>query len=299
VGVLFCIWECKGAKLPIVPMHIFKQTTITGVYIAMFVNGFIFWSSLFYLPQFFQVALGYSPIRSGIFLLPILVPQVVTSSLSGLLVSKTGRFRGIIYSGFSVWSIACGLLSTLNETSKPGVMVVFMLLSGVGAGQTLQTTVIAAQASVSRRDMSVVTAVRNFVRLMGGTLTLPVGAAIINNSLRAATSNLNLSEQVIDSIINDPTILAPNSNITQSLGLTIRAQVLTGYIKGFQTLFIVNAAFSAIATVAGVFLIKHHELTRPDEEQLREEALLAEKKKNNSAIGLRELGRLPKSSIHC
>lgn len=42
-----------------------------------------------------------------------------------------------------------------------------MLLAGVGAGQTLQTTTIAAQASVSRRDMSVVTAVRNV-----GALTL-------------------------------------------------------------------------------------------------------------------------------
>jgi hypothetical protein len=87
------------------------------------------------------------------------------------------------------------LLSTLDEDVKPGVMVVYMLLAGIGAGQTLQTTTVAAQASVSRRDMSVVTAVRNvsikpfgltsdiiiiqFVRLMGGTLTLPVGAAIM------------------------------------------------------------------------------------------------------------------------
>jgi hypothetical protein len=69
--------------------------------------------------------------------------------------------QGIIYSGFTVWSIACGLLSTLNEHPNPGIMVVYMLLAGIGAGQTLQTTTVAAQASVSRRDMSVVTAVRN------------------------------------------------------------------------------------------------------------------------------------------
>ena len=43
------------------------------------VSGMIFFSALYYLPQFFQVALAYSPIRSGIFLLPVLVSQTVAS----------------------------------------------------------------------------------------------------------------------------------------------------------------------------------------------------------------------------
>jgi hypothetical protein len=70
-----------------------------------------------------------------------------------------------------------------------------MLLSGIGGGQvskalnsptmylittylipslskTLQTTTVAAQASVPRKDMAVVTAFRNFIRQLGGTLTL-------------------------------------------------------------------------------------------------------------------------------
>ena len=42
-------------------------------------SGMIFFSALFYLPQFFQVALAYTPIRSGIFLLPVLVSQTVAS----------------------------------------------------------------------------------------------------------------------------------------------------------------------------------------------------------------------------
>jgi hypothetical protein len=78
-------------------VYIFKHVTVTGVYITMFikyvcrpitrywlsyahfVSGMIFFSALYYLPQFFQVALAYSPIRSGIFLLPVLVSQTVAS----------------------------------------------------------------------------------------------------------------------------------------------------------------------------------------------------------------------------
>ncbi|KIJ09719.1 hypothetical protein PAXINDRAFT_56766, partial [Paxillus involutus ATCC 200175] len=76
---LFCCWEWKGASLPIMPMYIFKHVTVSGVYIAAFVNGFLYYSSIYYLPQLFQVALGYSPIRSGVFLLPVLISQSFAS----------------------------------------------------------------------------------------------------------------------------------------------------------------------------------------------------------------------------
>ncbi|KAL0952039.1 hypothetical protein HGRIS_008681 [Hohenbuehelia grisea] len=179
VAALFCFWEWRGAKLPIVPMYIFKIVTVSGVYIAMFLNGFIFFCSLYYLPQYFQVVLGYSPIRAGIFLIPVLVSQMVASWVSGVIVSKTGHFRTIIYLGFSVWAIGCGCISTIKPGSSQGLLVFYMLLSGIGAGQTLQTTTVAAQASVPRKDMSVVTAFRNFIRQLGGALTLAIGSTIM------------------------------------------------------------------------------------------------------------------------
>ncbi|KAH9833497.1 major facilitator superfamily domain-containing protein [Rhodofomes roseus] len=281
---LFCFWEWKGARLPIVPMYIFKHVTVTGVYITMFVNGMIFYSALFYLPQFFQVALGYSPIRSGVFLFPVLVSQTTASFIAGQLVSRTGRYRTIIHTGFSVWAIGCGCLSTIDSTTPKGLLIFFMLLSGLGAGQTLQTTTVAAQASVSRKDMSVVTAVRNFARLLGGTLSLALGATIINNSLRTSMNNLGLSESAIKAIIDDPTVLgdrlssASSSKLT-SLGISdgMAITILDGYTRGFRTLFIMNACLAATATLASIFMIRHKELTRGDEVRLQAEARADEK----------------------
>ncbi|KIJ18330.1 hypothetical protein PAXINDRAFT_71564, partial [Paxillus involutus ATCC 200175] len=135
VIIIFCYWEWKCARLPIVPMYIFKHITVSGVYVTMFVNGFVFFSSLYYLPQFFQVALGYSPIRSGVFLLPVLVSQSFASwvTASGMAVSRTGRYRTIVYVGFSVWAVGCGCLSTVTASTPKVLLVVYMLLAGVGA----------------------------------------------------------------------------------------------------------------------------------------------------------------------
>ncbi|KAF8878954.1 major facilitator superfamily domain-containing protein [Infundibulicybe gibba] len=271
VIAVFCLWEWKGARLPIVPMYIFRHLTVTGVYITMFVNGFVFFSSLYYLPQFFQVALGYTPIWAGIFLVPVLVSQMVVSWTAGVIVSRTGRYRTIIHLGFTMWAIACGLISTTKPSSSKAALVVYMLLAGTGAGQTLQTTTVAAQASVARKDMSVVTAFRNFVRLLGGTLSLAVGSTILNNSLRQAMTPLSLSPALISAIISDPSLLG--SPGTSGLGASMATEILSnGYTRGFRAIFLLNAALCAFATVVSVVMIKHKDLTRDDEDKLRSEA---------------------------
>ncbi|KAJ7665937.1 MFS general substrate transporter [Mycena polygramma] len=272
VIAIFCFWEWKGARLPIVPMYIFRHSTVTGVFIAMFVNGFVFFSTLYYLPQFFQVALGYDPLHAGVFLIPLLVLQIMASWVAGMLVSRTGRYRTIIHLGFAIWSIACGCISTVKPGTPKAVLVVYMMLAGIGAGQTMQTTTVAAQASVSRRDMSVVTAMRNFIRLLGGTLSLAVASTLLNNKLRTAMTGLNISASQINQIIDDPALLHTPASLRISQD-TATAILYHGYTKGFSSLFVMNAALTVFATLVSVVMIKHKELTRGDEDMLRQQAI--------------------------
>lgn len=81
--------EFDSARLPMalssdLPLLIFPR------------SGYVFYSSLYYIPQFFQVALSYSPIHAATILLPFLVTQTVASFISGVLVSKTGRYRVLV-----------------------------------------------------------------------------------------------------------------------------------------------------------------------------------------------------------
>ncbi|KAK7031852.1 MFS drug transporter [Favolaschia claudopus] len=264
VGI-FCFWEWKGARLPIVPMYIFKYSTVTGVFIAMFINGFVFFSTLYYLPQFFQVALGYDSLHAGLFLIPFLVTQSIVSWLAGMLVSRTGHYRTIVYLGFAIWSIACGCISTIRPGSHKAVLAVYMILAGSGSGQTMQTTTIAVQASVPRREMSVVTAMRNFIRLLGGTLSLAVASTLVNNKLRSAMTVLNFSSSDISRIIDDPALLHTPSKI--GISQASATDVLYhGYTKGFSALFIMNASMTVFATAVSVLLIKHKELGTKESE---------------------------------
>lgn len=106
----FIVWEGLGAALPTIPLRLFRNRTIVGIYITTVALGVCFFIPLFYIPQvrraslqidcpaevwaqFFQVVRGYSAIDAGLMLIPLVVVQVCISFLSGLTVSKTGHYR--------------------------------------------------------------------------------------------------------------------------------------------------------------------------------------------------------------
>ena len=119
---------------------------------------------------------------------------------------------------------------------------------------------------------------------------------------------LKLPSSTIDRIIDDPTMLGAHvsngsSTALQSIGISPAAasRILDGYDSGFRTVFILNAALAAIATVVSIVMIHHKELTRGDEEQLRAEARRQEKQVqyhddpecHSDALDMPELHELP------
>ncbi len=154
---------------------------VNGACLTMFVNGWNFVVQVYYIPTFYQLVYGYGPVKAGTLLLPLVLMQskswllrqksfanhplntALSSTLSGLVVSWLGRYREVILAGWAVWAIGLGLFSTLDEHSGLGKQVGYGLLMGLGVGQTLQPSLVAIQAGVSRKEMAVVTATRKYV----------------------------------------------------------------------------------------------------------------------------------------
>ncbi|KAH8922708.1 MFS general substrate transporter [Atractiella rhizophila] len=281
IFAIFLMWEWKAARIPIIPLRIFRNATISGVLATSLGNGHIFYTSLFFVPQLYQVLRGYSPITSGLLLLPLMSIQAVASLVSGLIVSRTGRYKVNILLGWAIWTVGVGLVSTLDEHSTPGQAVGYLLLSGIGAGQTFQTTLIAAQASVPRKEMSVVTSVRNFIRQLGGTIGLAIASTILNNSLRSHLRGANFSEQLISSILDDP---ASIQDATTSLTAAQKAAAIAGYRQGFRVIFLIATAVAGLSFFVSLFFIAEVTLRREDEKELKAKSKLWLEEKKRKAV---------------
>ncbi len=89
---------------------------------------------------------------------------------------------------------------------------------------------------------------------------------------------LSLPSSIIAKVVDDPTILGARTSASASsladLGLSsaVADRILDAYIRGFRTVFMLNASLNAVATVAAILLIKHTDLTRGDEEVLKKKA---------------------------
>ncbi|KZT29870.1 MFS general substrate transporter [Neolentinus lepideus HHB14362 ss-1] len=293
----FVIWEAHFATLPIVPVHIFRYRTVNGVYISTLLNGMTFFAILYYVPQFLQLVRGDSPMQSSLLLLPFLCPigaSPPTSShavlVPGQVTARTGIYRPMVIVGYALWTIGQGLQTMITKHSSTGMIVGSLFLSGCASGLTFQTSLIACQAAVPRHDMAVVTGVRMFVRLFGSTITLAICATIINNTLRTALQPLNLSADLISAILNDPTIINPNSYSTSTITLSSvdRSAIIMGYSKGFERVFYFTVAYTGLATLSALFLIQHHELKRADDDDLKKAAedLLKQRKMSKRGSGL-------------
>lgn len=87
VSISFLLWQQYGTKYPLVPLYIFKSKIINGACITMFINGWLFVTQVYYIPTFYQLAYGYSAVKSASLLLPLTLVQTLSSTLSGLVVT--------------------------------------------------------------------------------------------------------------------------------------------------------------------------------------------------------------------
>ncbi|KAJ5729429.1 uncharacterized protein N7483_003937 [Penicillium malachiteum] len=279
---LFILVELKFATLPLIPMHIFKNSTVSGALIGAFFTGCMFYANLYYLPQFFQVVYSASPIKSGVLLLPLVVTQCIVSFTSGFLVSKTGNYTVNIWVGFFIWSIACGLLSTLSSNTSIAKVIGYQILSGVGSGQTLQTNLVAIQANVKRNEMAVATATRNFIRLLGGTIALSVCSAILNNTVRTSLSSV-VSSSVLSKIISDPTRI---SSGVLDLTASEKSAAIDAYTHGIRNIYYFMITSSCVSFFITVFFVRGTSLKREDDAKLQEEGKIwAAKHRGLHALG--------------
>ncbi|PKY05638.1 MFS drug transporter [Aspergillus campestris IBT 28561] len=269
VGVGFLLWQWKGAAFPLVPMHIFRSRIVNGACLTMFINGWNFLVQIYYIPTFYQLVFEYSTVQAGAMLLPITLMQTVSSTVSGLVVHWAGRYRECILFGWAIWAVGLGLFSTLDKSSGVGKQVGYGILTGVGVGNTLQPALIAVQAGVERSDMAVVTAFRNFVRNLGGTLGLAIAGTLINNIIASSISSLGFNETETRSFLSSPQNYL--SKLPPKEAEHARSVLIPAYKKGFMIIFVIGAALAALAFVLAFFLMPQVSLNRDDDEKLKEE----------------------------
>src|SRR4051794_7698198 len=242
-GLVLFVFVERRAKEPVLPPRLFGDRTFAVTSIVGLIVGFAMFGSITYFPVFLQVVKGVSPTASGMQMLPMMGGMLITSMLSGQLISRTGRYKLFPILGTGVMTAGLFLLSRLALATGALVPSGCILLLGVGLGSVMQVLVIAVQNAVEYRDLGVATSGATLFRLIGGSLGTAVLGAIF-----AARLTANLARALPAGAAGGP--LSGGARMSAEalahLPPAVRSAYAMAFTDSLNTVFLVAAVVCAV-----------------------------------------------------
>lgn len=181
--IFFIVVAAFQGERSIIPPRLFKKRYIWSSMAFMFFFGGSWFVTLYYLPIYFQVVDGVSAAASGVRNLPLIISLVITTIMSGGLISVNGHYISWLYLSGVLSAVGTGLLYTLDIGSSSGRWIGFQIIAGVGFGAGVQLPIIVGQALSDPADITLSTALMLFAQTIGGALLVGAAEAAYTNTL--------------------------------------------------------------------------------------------------------------------
>ncbi|MET7568720.1 MDR family MFS transporter [Streptomyces sp. NPDC005492] len=249
--VAFVAVERRAAE-PVLPLKLFRVRTFTLAAVISFIVGFAMFGAMTYLPTFLQVVQGISPTMSGVHMLPMVFGMLLSSTASGQIVSRTGRWKVFPIAGTGVTALGLLLLHQLDEGSSTGEMSAYFFVFGLGLGLVMQVLVLIVQNAVSYEDLGVATSGATFFRSIGASFGVAIFGTIfasrLGDKLTDALQGTTLPPGVTpDGLESDP------RGISQ-LPSGVRPEALHAYASSITDVFLYAAPVALVGFALAWFL---------------------------------------------
>ena len=177
---LFLLVESKASE-PIIPLRLFRNRTITLASVASLFVGIAMFAGTVFFSQYFQLARDKSPTMSGVMTIPMIAGLFLSSTISGQVITKTGRWKAWLVSGGFLVTAGLGMLGTIRYDTEYWQIAVYMFVMGLGVGMMMQNLVLATQNQVAPADLGSASSVVTFFRSLGGAIGVSALGAVMAN----------------------------------------------------------------------------------------------------------------------
>ncbi|MFJ6807625.1 DHA2 family efflux MFS transporter permease subunit [Streptomyces anulatus] len=258
----------RRAVEPVLPLKLFRMRTFCLVAVISFVIGFAMFGAMTYLPTFLQVVHDITPTMSGVHMLPMVFGLLITSTGSGQVVSRTGRWKVFPILGTAITAVGLLLLHQLDENSSTWLMSAYFFVFGAGLGLVMQVLVLVAQNSVSYQDLGVATSGVTFFRSIGSAFGVAVFGTVFANRLTGQLTDTLAGQSLPPGV--DAGRLAADPRAIGQLPADLRPGVLGAYSSSITDVFLYAVPVVLLAFVLAWFLREDKlrgSVTAPDPSQ--------------------------------
>ncbi|MFC9123117.1 MDR family MFS transporter [Streptomyces sp. NPDC057067] len=237
-------------KEPVVPLHVVRRRDPALAIVASLAVGMAMFGGAVFLGQYFQIGRGNSPTEAGLLTIPLMFGVLVSSTVAGRLVSRTGKVKPYIITGVVVLALGFLGLSTIDHETSLVIVSLGMLAVGIGVGMSMQNLVLVVQNTVPFSELGAASGAITFFRSLGGTIGVSVLGAVLANQVATKIAD-GLTKLGIDP--------AASSSGGSTLNIAamppeIQEVVRAAYGDATGHIFLISAGIAAVGVVATLFL---------------------------------------------
>ncbi|MCK1821133.1 MFS transporter [Streptomyces sp. XM83C] len=180
--LLFVFTETRASE-PIIPLRLFRNRTITLASLASLLVGVAMFAGTVFFSQYFQLARDKSPTMSGVMTIPMIGGLFVSSTVSGQIITRTGKWKAWLLAGGVLLTAGLGLLGTMRYDTAYWHIALFMALMGLGVGMMMQNLVLCTQNQVAPSDLGAASSTVTFFRSLGGAVGVSVLGSVMTTRI--------------------------------------------------------------------------------------------------------------------
>jgi EmrB/QacA subfamily drug resistance transporter len=167
----------RHAAHPMLDVRLFRNMRFSAASAAVTVSFFTLFGFIFLIAQYFQFVRGYSPLSTGVRLLPV-AASVAAGSIAGTQLAVRAGTKLVVTTGLvAVAGFYAWVAATVSTTLSYGTIAAQMVVYGLGLGLTSAPATESIMGAISRAKAGVGSAINDSTRLIGGTL----GVAVIGS----------------------------------------------------------------------------------------------------------------------
>ncbi|WDZ87426.1 MDR family MFS transporter [Micromonospora cathayae] len=272
LGAAAVLVETRAAD-PVIPPRLFRDRTITLATVASVAVGVGMFGASVFLSQYFQISRGQSPTMAGLMTLPMILGLLVSSTVTGRVITRTGRWKRYLVAGSALLTVGFALMGTLRYDTNFWLLSTYMAIVGVGLGMTMQNLVLAVQNTVGAHELGAASSVVAFFRSLGGAVGVSVLGAVLGHRVKDYLADGLTRLGVPASGTADGGTLPD----VHTLPGPIRTVVESAYGHGAGDIFLAAAPFALIALIAVSFIkevpLRRH--TDPLTDEVEQESTVA------------------------
>jgi len=229
VGVIaFVVAELRMGENALIPLRLFRNSTFAMATVLGVLVGFGMFGALLTIPLYLQLVQGLNPTQSGFTMIAMVAGLMISSIVSGQLISRTGRYKVFPITGTGLLVLAFFYMTFVTADRPLWWAMIGMFGIGLGLGQLMQTLTIASQNAVEIRYIGVATSSSTFFRQIGGTVGTAVLLSVLFTRIPDTIAGAFKSPSLVRNALNaalDPSVAGASNN------RGIMTQIYDGIVK--------------------------------------------------------------------